>query len=119
MKTKTCVRCGGTGRKNTGVLHLGVPGLCYDCDGAGVRVWMNAAAITAELQVLRDRHIAELQNSIAECKAGLAAGTIRERQYLKFTAGYKATLAALAVVVEPAKSGRWRAPSRETAGSLR
>ena len=117
MKTKICTRCSGTGRKNTGVLHLGVPGLCYDCDGAGVRVWMDAAAITAELQVSRNRHIAELQGSIAECEAGFAAGTIRERQYLKFTAGYKATLAALPVVVEPMNSGQWRAPNRKAAGS--
>ena len=105
---KTCTRCNGTGIKSTGVLHLGVPGRCYGCDGSGLCVWVDADAVTAERQASRDRHIAELHNSIAECEAGLAAGTIRERAYLRFTAEYKATLATLAAVVEPAKQGEWR-----------
>ena len=113
MTKKTCTRCNGTGLKNTGVLHLGVPGLCYGCDGSGVQVLVDAAAITAELQKARDRHIAELQNSIAECEAGRAAGTIRERHYLRFTAEYKATLATLAAVVEPANKGEWRPGGRK------
>ena len=113
MSTKTCTRCNGTGIKSTGVVHLGVPGLCYGCDGSGLQVWVDAAAITAELQKARDRHIAELQNSIAECEAGRAAGTIRERDCLRWTAEYKATLAALASAVEPANKGEWRSGGRK------
>ncbi|MFN9295644.1 MAG: hypothetical protein ACK6EB_46820 [Planctomyces sp.] len=108
MSTKTCTRCNGTGLKNTGVVHMGVPGLCYGCNGSGLQVWVCAAGITAELQAARDRHIAELHSSIAECEAGRAAGTIREKYYLQWTAEYKATLAGLAAVVEPAKRGEWR-----------
>jgi hypothetical protein len=31
----TCNRCKGTGFRSTPVLHLGIPGLCYGCDGDG------------------------------------------------------------------------------------
>jgi hypothetical protein len=115
MKTKTCTRCNGTGNRNTGVLHLGVPGLCYGCDGAGFQVWADASVITAELQASRDRHIAELHQNIANCEIGLAAGTIRERIFLQFVAGYKATLATLSATVEPATKGQWRPPARQKA----
>src|SRR5581483_10480716 len=34
-----CTRCKGTGffKASAGVVHCGVPGLCYDCNGAGTR----------------------------------------------------------------------------------
>ena len=32
-----CTRCNGTGYKNCARAHYGVPGLCFDCDGAGTR----------------------------------------------------------------------------------
>lgn len=32
-----CTRCRGKGLIDTPVLHLGVPGLCYACDGKGTR----------------------------------------------------------------------------------
>lgn len=30
-----CNRCNGKGFRDTPVSHLGIPGLCYGCDGAG------------------------------------------------------------------------------------
>lgn len=30
-----CNRCNGKGFRDTPVAHLGIPGLCYGCDGAG------------------------------------------------------------------------------------
>src|SRR5262245_42427933 len=30
-----CNRCSGTGFRNCAQAHLGVPGLCFDCDGSG------------------------------------------------------------------------------------
>jgi hypothetical protein len=30
-----CNRCSGRGMRDTPVVHLGVPGLCYGCDGDG------------------------------------------------------------------------------------
>jgi hypothetical protein len=30
-----CNRCNGRGFRDTPVLHMGVPGLCYGCNGAG------------------------------------------------------------------------------------
>jgi hypothetical protein len=117
MKTKTCTRCEGTGNKNTGVLHLGVPGLCFGCNGSGLQVWADAAEVTAELQLSHDRHIAELKQNIAECETGFAAGTIRERNFRQFTADYTAKLQALPATVTPAKKGEWRPVSRRAAGA--
>ena len=114
MKTKTCTRCGGTGLKTTGVLHLGVPGLCYGCDGSGLQMWLDAAAITTEKQTARDRHIAELTQNITECAAGFSAGTIRERHFKQWTAEYTTQLSTLPVTVTPASKGEWRPVSRKT-----
>ncbi|QSY98623.1 hypothetical protein J2J97_32485 (plasmid) [Rhizobium bangladeshense] len=30
-----CNRCAGKGLRDTPVVHLGIPGLCYGCDGVG------------------------------------------------------------------------------------
>jgi len=30
-----CNRCNGKGSRNTPVAHMGIPGLCFGCDGAG------------------------------------------------------------------------------------
>lgn len=114
MKTKTCIRCGGTGLKTTGVIHLGVPGLCYGCNGSGTQVWVDVALVTAEKQAARDRHIAELTQNIAECAEGFAAGTIRERAFKQWTAEYTAQLSTLPTTVTPATKGEWRPASRET-----
>lgn len=35
--TDNCSRCKGTGFHTKAVVHLGVPGLCYGCDGHGTR----------------------------------------------------------------------------------
>lgn len=34
--TRRCNRCAGTGSRPSPVMHLGVPGLCFDCNGARV-----------------------------------------------------------------------------------
>lgn len=34
--TRKCNRCGGKGNLQCRAAHLGMPGLCYDCNGAGV-----------------------------------------------------------------------------------
>lgn len=45
--TKPCRRCGGTGNVKSPVVHMGIPGLCYKCDGAGVLVLVSAATLRA------------------------------------------------------------------------
>jgi hypothetical protein len=96
---------------------MGVPGLCYGCNGSGLQVWVDAAAVTAELQASRDRHIAELKQNIANCAAGFAAGTIRERNFREWTADYTAKLQALSATVMPATKGDWRPVSRRAVGA--
>ena len=34
-EARVCSRCKGTGNTNHVVVHLGVHGLCYKCDGTG------------------------------------------------------------------------------------
>ena len=114
MKTRTCKRCNGSGFRSTPVLHLGVPGLCYGCNGSGVQKWVEAVVITAERQRLIDRHIIELNQVIADCEAGYAQGTIRERQYTQWTTEKKTQLATMATTAEPATKGEWRAAARQT-----
>ncbi|MFN7323231.1 MAG: hypothetical protein ACK5SM_00615 [Sphingomonadales bacterium] len=47
-KTKICIRCKGKGLTGSHVVHLGVPGLCYACDGAGYLVWKDADTVCSE-----------------------------------------------------------------------
>lgn len=61
MKTKTCTRCKGTGFRNTPVAHMGVPGLCYGCDGKGTQKWVTKE----EINEARDRRWAAHFDSIA------------------------------------------------------
>ncbi len=37
MTKTTCSRCKGTGTRNCARAHLGVPGLCFDCNGDGTK----------------------------------------------------------------------------------
>lgn len=116
MKTRTCKRCNGSGSRNTPVIHLGVPGLCYGCNGIGVQQWVEAVAITAERQRSIDLHVIELNKALADCEAGYAQGTIRERQYTQWTAEKNTQLATMVRIAEPAKKGEWRPTARQTAG---
>lgn len=114
MKTRACKRCNGSGFRNTPVVHLGVPGLCFGCNGSGTQGWVEADRITAERQRSLDRHIAEINQIIADCETGYAQGTIRERQYTQWTTERKAQLATMAKTAEPAVKGEWRPAARQT-----
>lgn len=37
IPSTNCSRCKGTGTRNCARAHLGVPGLCFDCNGDGTR----------------------------------------------------------------------------------
>lgn len=114
MKTRTCKRCNGTGMRNTPVAHLGVPGLCYGCNGSGVQGWVDATVITAELQRAHDRHIAEIRQIITDCETGFARGTIGERQYTQWTTQRKNQLVAMGTIGRIATKGEWRPAARQT-----
>jgi hypothetical protein len=114
MKTRTCNRCSGSGLKSTSVVHLGVPGLCFGCDGSGTQGWIEAGQITAERQRSIDRHIMEINQSVADCEAGYAAGTIRERQYKQWVCELKTQLATMATKAQSAVKGEWRPAARQT-----
>ncbi len=61
MKTRTCLRCKGKGMRNTPVVHLGVPGLCYGCDGKGVQVWRTAEQLNKVTDSMYEREFAQLK----------------------------------------------------------
>ena len=117
MKTRTCKRCNGTGFRNTGVLHLGVPGLCYGCNGSCTQGWFDAAFVTAEKQRLHDRHIEEVKQIIADCKTAIVMPTHRSRPngvFERELAARTEQLSTMAATVEPAKKGEWRPVARQT-----
>ena len=115
MKTRTCKRCNGSGFRSTPVVHLGVPGLCYGCNGSGVQTWVEAAVITAERQRSVDRHIAEVKQIIADCKAAIALNPQRRnRGFIAEMTLWTEHLATMATTAKPATKGEWRAAARQT-----
>lgn len=60
VKTKTCPRCKGTGRRSCGVVHLGIPGLCYRCDGRGELKWVSADQVAKTIRATFELHKQEL-----------------------------------------------------------
>ena len=115
MKTRTCKRCNGTGLKNTGVTHLGVPGLCYGCNGSGCQKWVDAAIVTAERQAQNAAHVAEVKQVIANCEAVLASGQRVSSAYTRELAHQRQILASLPATVEAA-AGEWRPAPRAAVG---
>ncbi len=115
MKTRTCKRCNGTGLKNTGVTHLGVPGLCYGCNGSGCQKWVDAAVVTLERQTQRDAHIAEVKQVIANCETVLGGGQRVSIAWTRELDHQRQILASLPTTVESAK-GEWRPASRAAVG---
>ena len=102
--------------RNTPVVHLGVPGLCFGCDGSGVQRWVDAVAITAELQRRHDRHVAEINQAIADCQAGIAATTraFTVKVFQREIDSRTAQLATMQAAVKPATRGEWRPAARQT-----
>lgn len=61
-----CPRCGGTGFHSFVVVHCGVPGLCWDCDGARY--------VTVEFVRQREQAAAKARTEAAAFKARRDAG---------------------------------------------
>lgn len=57
VKPVNCKRCGGSGNVQARRVHLGIPGTCFDCDGAG-RVEGDAATLAAR-EAQRMERVAE------------------------------------------------------------
>ena len=98
---RTCKRCNGTGSRNTPVVHLGVPGLCYGCDGAGTQVRVPVATLQAAERAGIARHRAELEELARNAEAAYAdrASRRRTRKELDaYRAGHGAT---------PVTDARW------------
>lgn len=113
---RTCKRCNGTGLRNCGVVHLGVPGLCYGCDGSRVQQWVTAEQINHEATRQRDRHIQELRDDIAALDAAWTAGTLRERIYRQWRDKSNGTLElVLATPAREVRRGEWRPGRRAVA----
>ena len=110
MKTRTCKRCSGTGRKSTAVAHLGVAGLCFACDGSGVQKFVDAVTVTADRVAARSRHVAQVEKEIAECREALAFSKNASdcRFWQRELQRQQETLASIKPV-ETATTGEWRA----------
>ncbi len=72
MKTRTCLRCKGKGFKSTPVVHLGVVGLCYGCDGKGVQKWVTKDQINGDRDSQWQRHFDRIEREGKEL-AGLVS----------------------------------------------
>ena len=68
MKTRTCLRCKGTGFRSTPVVHLGVAGLCFGCNGRGKQVWVTADQINGDRDALWARHFKLLKQDAADAQ---------------------------------------------------
>ena len=110
MKTRTCKRCNGTGLKGTAVAHLGVPGLCYGCNGSGSQKFVDAAIVMADRAAVRAKHVAQVEKEIAECRNGLAAsGRDLDRRFWQRELQRQLETLASIKPVEIATKGEWRA----------
>jgi hypothetical protein len=47
--------------RNSPVVHLGVPGLCYGCDGKGIQVWRTAEQLNETTYGAYDRDFAQMK----------------------------------------------------------
>lgn len=106
MKTKTCGRCKGKGRVKCGVLHLGIPGLCYECDGKGVLRFLDAATVAAKKLDGFASHQAELAE-----KAEYVKTRMEKTRSVVLKARYEAELADL--------RSAWKAVAVATKGLVR
>lgn len=68
-----CNRCQGTGFRDTPVAHMGIPGLCYGCNGAGTYeafAAVQAAAAKAKKEADAFNAAYAMVNEIAEANGG-------------------------------------------------
>lgn len=77
MKTKTCPRCSGTGRTGSRVLYLGVPGLCYQCDGIGTLQWMTGEEVKANKKKSLEANLVEIIELGTQTRTMLEEATAR------------------------------------------
>lgn len=103
--------------RSTPVVHLGVPGLCYGCDGSGQQVWVEKIARIAEVAKAVARHRAEIEKK-AEHEMAYAAHVRSERRTREELDAHRATKEADPVTdFGWAKvTARWERQDRGAAG---
>ena len=72
MKTRTCLRCKGTGFRNTPVVHLGVPGLCYGCNGSKKQRWFTIERLNEIRDNQWERELSEIKRDGENMKTVLS-----------------------------------------------
>lgn len=80
-KEKTCTRCGGKGLVSGSVLHLGVPGLCYMCDGSCKLVWVTGEEVASLKRKHLEAHLLEITEKGTITKARLAEKTASHEKH--------------------------------------
>lgn len=78
VKPVTCKRCGGSGNLKCRREHLGVPGTCFKCDGAGV-VEGDAATLRAAREAREAAHKA--WEATPEGRRSLARNAAQKHSY--------------------------------------
>lgn len=68
MKLVDCKRCNGKGIGNWHVIHLGVPGLCYACDGCGQQAKLTMEERVQLFIAAKESHLKELEDEAARIK---------------------------------------------------
>lgn len=78
--TNNCSRCKGKGffRQDAGVLHYGVPGLCWSCNGAGTR----SAQLSIKAKMISDKEAASAKFLDEQKVHALALYDARELGYI-------------------------------------
>lgn len=75
LNPEVCQRCAGKGFRQTPVVHNGVPGLCYGCDGDGTRATQLAKRAAEKARAALDQLYVEAQartNAVREANGGCA-----------------------------------------------
>lgn len=63
-----CNRCQGRGFRDTPVAHLGIPGLCYGCDGDGTYTTFARKNVEARIQKKKTDAFFEAYNMVEKVK---------------------------------------------------
>ena len=111
-KTRTCTRCNGTGLRSTSVAHMGIPGLCFGCNGSKLQAWYTGEELRAEKIQVIERHQAELCQMAAECKTILETGrSVRQltAELEAYRETYRCNTQKIADIKAAAIRGEWRA----------
>lgn len=102
-KTKTCPRCKGAGFVSAPVVHLGMPGGCYQCDLTGTVQWASREDLNRRVEGGVARYLEEIEGRAAEQKARFEA--LSDKRKAKYAKTLETSLADLRTLWLEVKQG--------------